>query len=145
VNDNIGDEKLVNFLKQYRPNVPEVAPDFEQKVLAAIATHQDSSKEVNKFAIRRFATGNKTLKVFAFPRWVFPSAIVAGLLIFWSGYRAFYSAQFQADDTDRLEVFLVNNWEGVLNDSHGENLSDRSQTDWSNFAVTADSESSTNN
>jgi hypothetical protein len=145
VNDRSSDEKLVNFLKQYRPNVPEVTPDFEQKVLAAIETDRDSSKESNKFAIWRIANVNKTLKVSTLPKWALPSAIVAGLLIFWSSYRAFYPAQFQADETDNLEVFLVNNWEGVLNDSHAENLSDRSQTDWSNFAVTTDSESSTNN
>ena len=39
MNDPISDQELVNFLKQYRPSVPEAAPDFELKLLAAIESN----------------------------------------------------------------------------------------------------------
>lgn len=142
--DGNSDEKLVSFLKQYRPNVPEAAPDFEQKVLAAI-DRNDKATELNHLGHLRFTDSSKNSKIVGFPKWAFPAAIAAGLLVFGSGYRVLVTAQLHADEAANLEAFLVNNWEGVLNDSHGETMSDRPQTDWLTFSPGADTEPPTNN
>ena len=144
MNDENSDRKLVNFLKQYRPNVPDAAPDFEQKVLAAIQRN-DAASELNHLGDSQFIESCKSSKKFRFPKWTFPAAIAAALLVFGSGYRALVTAQLHADETAHLEAFLVNNWEGVLNDSHTENLLDCPQTDWLTLSTAADSETPTNN
>ena len=134
--DGNSDEKLVNFLKQYRPNLPKAAPDFEQKLLAVIDRNEAAAKKLNNRGEPQFTGSSKRSGIVGFGKWVFPSAIAAGLLVFGSGYRVLITAQ-KADEAAHLEAFLVNNWEGVLNDSHGENSPD--------FAVTADTEPLTNN
>ena len=134
--DGNSDEKLVGFLKQYRPNLPEAAPDFEHKVLAAIDRNEAAARKRNYLGDSEFTGAHKKSGIFGFRKWVVPSAIAASLLVFGSGYRVLMTAQ-KADEAAHLEAFLVNNWEGVLNDSHGENLPD--------FAVTADTEPLTNN
>ena len=143
--DRISDKKLVKFLKQYRPNVPEAAPDFEQELLAAIDRNDAAARKLNYLGEPRFTRSSKRSEIVGFPKWVFPSAIAAGLLVFWSGYRVLVTAQLHADEAAHLEAFLVNNWEGVLNDSRGENWLDRPQTDLFNYAVTPDTEPPTNN
>jgi hypothetical protein len=145
VKDRISDKKLVNFLKQYRPNVPEAAPAFEQELLAAIDRNDAAAREFNYLGQAQFTRSSKRSKIVCFPKWAFPSAIVAGLLVFWSGYRAFDTAQLPDNETAKLEAFLVNNWEGVLNDSPGENSLDRPQTDWLTSSYAADTEPPTNN
>ena len=42
MNNPSSDQKLVNFLKQHRPNIPEAVPDLEQKILAAIESDRAS-------------------------------------------------------------------------------------------------------
>ncbi len=143
MNDGNSDEKLVNFLKQNRPNIPDSAPDLEQRVLAAI--DRDDAREQNyRGNLRSIASINKT-KIVDFSNWNLTAAIAASFLVFASGYRILVTAQFRADEAAHLEAFLVNNWEGVLNDSHSENWLDRPQTDLFNFAVTTDSELPANN
>jgi hypothetical protein len=145
VKDRISDKKLVNFLKQYRPNVPEAAPDFEQELLAAIDRKDADPREFNYRGEPRFTRSSKRPGIVCFPKWAFPSAIAASLLVFWSGYRVLVPAQFHADEAAHVEAFLVNNWEGVLNDYPGENSLDRPQTDWLTFSYAADTEPPTNN
>ena len=143
--DRISDKKLVNFLKQYRPNFPEAAPDFEQELLAAIDRNDAAARELNYRGEPQFTKSSKRSGIVGFPKWAFPSAIAAGLLVFWSGYRVLVPAHFHANEAAHLEEFLVNNWEGVLNDSPGENSLDRPQTDWLTFSYGADTEPPTNN
>jgi len=145
VKDRISDKKLVNFLKQYRPNVPEAAPDFEQELLAAIDRNDAAARELNFLGEPQFTRSSKRSGIVCFPKWAFPSAIAAGLVVFWSGYPVLVPAQFHADEAAHLEAFLVNNWEGVLNESPGENALDRPQTDWLTFSYAADTEPPTNN
>jgi len=145
VKDRISDKKLVNFLKQYRPNVPEAAPDFEQELLAAIDRNDAAARELNSRGEPQFTKSSTRSVIVCFPKWAFPSAIAAGLLVFWSGYRVLVPAPFHADEAAHLEEFLVNNWEGVLNDSPGENSLDRPQTDWLTSTYAGDTEPPTNN
>ena len=136
MNNPSSDQELVNFLKQYRPNIPEAAPDLEQKILAVIDRNEVAARKLNNWGKLQFTGSHKKSGSIGFRKWVFPSAIAAGLLVFGSGYRVLITAQ-KADEAAHLEAFLVNNWEGVLNDSRGENLPD--------FAVTTDTEPPTNN
>lgn len=135
--DGKSDEKLIDFLKQYRPNVPEAAPDFEQRVLAAI-DRNDATVELNHQGDARAIEATKKSKILRFPKWAFPTAIAASLLVFGSGYRVLVTAQHQKDEAAHLEAFLVNNWEAVLKEPPAENLLERSPTDLFNYAVTAD-------
>jgi hypothetical protein len=143
VNDENSDKRLVNFLKQNSPKVPDATPDLEQRVLAAI-DRNDRARELNGLGYLRFTESSKSSKFLGFPKWGFPAAIFAGLLVFASGYRVLVTAQLQADEAAHLEAFLVNNWEGVLNDSRTATMSDRPQTDLFDYAVTADAEPPTN-
>lgn len=139
------DEKLVSFLKQYRPNLPEATPDFEPKLLAAIDRNEAAAKKLNNRGEPQFTGSSKRSGIVGFRKWMFPSAIAASLLVFWSGYGAFDTAQLPDNETAKLEAFLVTNWEGVLHDSSEKNMTDRPQTDWLTFSPAADSEPPTNN
>ncbi|MCC3419179.1 MAG: hypothetical protein JGK28_14750 [Microcoleus sp. PH2017_07_MST_O_A] len=143
MNDENSDKRLVNFLKQNSPKVPDATPDLEQRVLAAI-DRNDRARELNGLGYLRFTESSKSSKFLGFPKWGFPAAIFAGLLVFASSYRVLVTAQLQADEAAHLEAFLVNNWEGVLNDSRTATMSDRPQTDLFDFPVTADTEPPTN-
>ncbi|MEG4915476.1 hypothetical protein [Microcoleus sp. B7-D4] len=148
MNNPSSDQELVNFLKQHRPKIPEAAPDLEQKILAAIESNQASvvnETHREKTPVTTSPKSNDRLKVSSVSKWAVSSAIAAGLLVLWSGYRPFETAQLPDEETAKLEAFLVTNWEGVLHDSPQENMTDRPQTDWLNFPVSSDSEPPTNN
>ncbi|MEG4493224.1 hypothetical protein [Microcoleus sp. D3_18_C4] len=147
MNNPSSDQELVNFLKQHRPNLPEAAPDLERKVLAAMESNQASVFHENQRQKARLIASVKSdnrLKIFSVSKWALSSAIAASLLVFWSGYRPFHTAQLPEEETAKLEAFLVTNWEGVLHDSTQESMTDRSQTDWLNVSPGADSQPPTN-
>lgn len=144
MNDDNSNKKLVDFLKQYRPDIPEAAPDLEQKLLAALDRDEVDRPQINHLA-SQFNRPEKRSRISLIPKWAFPPALAAGLLVSWSGYRLLVPAPVHPDDAAHLEAFLINNWDGVLNCSRGEFSGDRSQTDWLNLAVTADTELPTNN
>jgi len=147
MNNPSSDQDLVNFLKQHRPNLPEAAPDLEQKLLAAIESNQASLVNETHRAKTRVTTSPKSndrLKISSVSKWAVSSAIAAGLLFFWSGYRPFETAQLPDEETAKLEAFLVTNWEGVLHDSPQENMTNRPPTNWLNFPVSSDSQPPTN-
>lgn len=147
MNNPSSDQNLVNFLKQHRPNIPEAVPDLEQKILAAIESdqaslfHENHRKKARSIAS---AKSDNRLKISSVSKWALSSAIAASMLVFWSGYRPFHTAQLPAKETAQLEAFLVTNWEGVLHDSPQESMTDRSQTDWLTLSPSADSEPPTN-
>ncbi|MEG4030685.1 MULTISPECIES: hypothetical protein [unclassified Microcoleus] len=143
MNNPSSDQELVNFLKQHRPNFPEAAPDLERKLLAAIESNQASIFHENhrkKTRLIASAKSDNRLKIFSVSKWALSSALAASLLVFWSGYRPFNTAQLPDEETAKLEAFLVTNWEGVLHDSTQESMTDRSQTDWLNVSPSADSQ-----
>lgn len=144
MNNPNSDEKLVNFLKQYRPNLSEAAPDLEVKLLAAIDRNEEGSKKQDYWGkVRSIVSTNRFIP--SFRQWNLPPTIVAMLIVFWSGYRLIVPGQFNPDEGAHLEAFLVNNWEDVLHDSRIENMSEMSQTDLFNPSVSANSEQRTNN
>ncbi|MEG4456524.1 hypothetical protein [Microcoleus sp. N9_A1] len=147
MNNPSSDQELVNFLKQHRPNIPESAPDLEQKILAAIESNQASvfhESHRKKTRLSASAKSDDRLKISSVSKWALSSAIAASLLVFWSGYRPFQTAQLPDEETAKLEAFLVTNWEGVLHDSPQESMTERSQTDWLTVSPGADSQPPTN-
>ncbi|MEG4199831.1 hypothetical protein [Microcoleus sp. Pol12A5] len=147
MNNPSSDQELVNFLKRHRPNIPEAVPDLEQKILAAIESNQATvfhEAHRKKTRLSASAKSDDRLKISFVSKWALSSAIAASLLVFWSGYRPFETAQLPDKETAQLEAFLVTNWEGVLDDSPQESMTDRSQTDWLTFSPGADSEPPTN-
>lgn len=143
MNDDNSDKKLVNFLKQYRPNSPEAAPDLEQKLLAALE-RDEADRPKLAWSESQLDRPEKRLRISSIAKWTFPPAIAAGLLVSWSAYRLLVPAPINQDETAKLEAFLINNWEGVANCYSGEIAGDRAQTDWLNIAVTADTEQAKN-
>ncbi|MEG4108258.1 hypothetical protein [Microcoleus sp. S13_C5] len=147
MNNPSSDQDLVNFLKQHRPNIPQPVPDLEQKILAAIESNQASVFHETHRKKTRLSASDKSddrLKISSLSKWAVSSAIAASLLVFWSGYRPFQTAQLPDKETAQLEAFLVTNWEGVLQDSPPESMTDRSQTGWLTFSPGADSQPPTN-
>ncbi|MEG4809040.1 hypothetical protein QUA82_16110 [Microcoleus sp. F8-D3] len=146
MNNQSSDQELVNFLKQHRPNIPEAAPDLQLKILAAIESSQASVfPEANRKKTRLSASSKSdNLKISSVSKWALSSAIAASMLVFWSGYRPFHTAQLPDKETAQLEAFLVTNWEGVLHDSPQESMTDRSQTDWLTVSPGTDSQPPTN-
>ncbi|MGL5065985.1 MAG: hypothetical protein ACRC62_38945 [Microcoleus sp.] len=142
--DRHSDEKLVDFLQQYRPDIPEAAPDLEQKLLAALETNQVDRPQVDNCKLL-FDRRDRGSRIASIPKWAFPPAIVASLLVSWSSYRLLIPAPIHADEAARLEAFLINNWEGVAHCPSEEIAGDRPTTDWLNLAVTDDTEPLTNN
>ncbi|XZN89075.1 MAG: hypothetical protein ACM65M_15460 [Microcoleus sp.] len=145
MNNPSSDQKLVNFLKQNRPNCPEAAPDLELKLLATIERNEQIEKKpIYRKNVSSIVSKNRSI-VPSFSHWRFPAAIAGMLILFGSGYRLLFPAQFNPDEGAHLEAFLVNNWEEVLHDYRTDNMSDSSQIDWLNFQIPADSEQPTNN
>ncbi len=143
MNNPSSDQQLVNFLKQYRPNLPESAPDLELKVLATIERNEEAEKkQYYRKKIHSVVSNNRSI-IPGFPQWAFPPAMAAILIVFVSGYRLLVPT-FYPDEGAHLEAFLVNNWEDLLHDCRSDNVSDISQTDWFNFAVSDNSERLTN-
>lgn len=148
MNNQSSDRELVKFLNQYRPNIPEAAPELEGKILAAIESIEVNSIEENNWRETRSTAPlkyRKRLSIQSVLQWVLPAAIAAGLLVFGSEYRTFNTAQLPDDETAQLEEFLVTNWEGVLPDYRTENTSDIPQSYWLTFPTNSDTEPATTN
>ncbi|HLO49427.1 MAG TPA: hypothetical protein VK211_13515 [Kamptonema sp.] len=121
MNNQISDKNLINFLKQNRPTLPEEQPDLEHNIMAAIEQErlagwsQDRGKISNSFILSRFAKNKTNINK---QLWIFPSAIAASLLVAWSGYHTLNPAKLSSTEEAHLEAFLVNNWEGSVDNSN---------------------------
>lgn len=98
---------LINFLKQHRPTAPEAAPDLEERIIAALDSHDDSSRESISTPP---PVATKILK------WV-PSLIAAALTLLWMGYRAIESSSLSPSEQAQLEGFIESNWNGAMEET----------------------------
>jgi hypothetical protein len=90
------DEQLVKFLRQHTGTVPPAAQDLEEQIITTISSApQRSSRQQLK--------------------WIFPTAIAAGLLLAWTSYRVLMPTSPSPAEVASLEAFLESNWDGVLN------------------------------
>jgi len=91
------DEKLVQFLRHYRPITPTPPSDLEKRVMAMVQQNPRSSPMSPRL-------------------WIIPSAIAAVLCLAWGGSRwleptpNFASQESQSQE---LAAFLVDNWQNV--------------------------------
>jgi hypothetical protein len=91
------DEKLVQFLRHYRPIAPPPPSDLEKRVMAMVQQNSRSSPMSPRL-------------------WIIPSAIAAVLCLAWGGSRwleptpNFASQESQSQE---LAAFLVDNWQNV--------------------------------
>lgn len=84
------DRSLVEFLHQYRPTPPPSVPDLEERIFL-----QTQLKSPSSLA------------------WLLPSALIATVIAFWGGYRAWEMAQVPAE-VARIETFVANNWDSTV-------------------------------
>lgn len=130
--DPINDQTLVEFLKRNSPIIPEPAPNLEQQIMAAIEEknwrekiHSSKSKISHRW-------------------WLVPPAIAASVLVFWSGSRLMTPTKPSPVEEERLEAFLINNWEGIVGENTTERSRDR-ELDWFSITNPNDNQKSTTN
>lgn len=102
------DQKLVNFIRQYRPEAPPVHEDIKARIEAnimAVVSASPSSEPVRKSQVISFR--RRSL-------WLMPPAIAAGLLIAWGTNRLLTPAPTPATELASLEVFIEDTWDGVV-------------------------------
>lgn len=105
------DEHLIAFLKQYRPVPPAPASDREEKLMAIIERH----------------TPPPTRQFYWQARLAFLT--LAGVLVGWGSL----SWLAPSPDTAELEGFLVNNWDGVIEEPSAAPLTNHFDPDWLSF------------
>lgn len=126
------DENLVNFLRQYRPIVPDAASDLEEKIIAAVEAAANNQPEATSRKQKQqsvFFVPNSRL--FSGKSWRMPAAIAASLVMTVIGYQSllFYQSitakpQPNPAEMAQLEAFLESNWKAVVGES--------SETEWLN-------------
>ena len=110
------DKAWQEFLRQHRPEPPAAPADLEEQLMKAVEKSQPP--ELNQQI------------------WAVPPAIVAGLLMLWSGYRALVFFPEPANSAN-LEIFLENNWNGVVGETSVRTHNNTTEVDWVLLANTA--------
>lgn len=98
------DQKLVDFLRQNRPDLPPENQDLESQIMAAVAATPQNR-------------GGQKSSVIPFRRrslWLMPPAIAAGLSIAWGTSLLLTPTPPTTTELASLEVFIENTWDGVL-------------------------------
>ncbi|MBD0361655.1 MAG: hypothetical protein ICV55_02530 [Coleofasciculus sp. C3-bin4] len=103
------DKRWQEFLRQNSPTPPPAAADLEEQLMNEIATSPQP-------------TLTRQL-------WTVPSALAAGLLMVWSGYRTLIPSP-ELSNSASLEAFLENNWNEVVGETPVSSASNSTQTDW---------------
>ncbi|MGA7932695.1 MAG: hypothetical protein WCA35_03870 [Kovacikia sp.] len=96
------DKKLVQFMRQHRPQPPAAQPTLEDRVLAAI----EQPEMPQRSRQRRWYQSS----------WI-PPAIAAGLIASAVSYHALTPRQPSSTDMASLETFVENSWQGSVSDS----------------------------
>ncbi len=91
------DKQWQEFLRKHCPTPPPAAADLEEQLMNAI---ERSPQTPNS---RRL--------------WAVPSALAAGLLMAWSGYRTLIPSPALSTSSASLEAFLENNWNDVVGET----------------------------
>lgn len=97
------DDKLVKFLRRYRPLPPPARVNLERQLLQAIASQTRPRQQVRP----------------AYLFWTLASACLGGLLLAWGGNRWFSPQPFPqvTASSEDLEVFLMESWQGALGET----------------------------
>lgn len=123
------DERLVNFLKTNRPNVPPASPDLEAQILQAVEL--ETSVHESHFFSHSPAKCKRL--------WLFPPAIAVGVLLAmasdsWRSNNIWGTTWATTNPNDAelvsLEEFLENSWHDVINHSQPPEQFTTKETDW---------------
>jgi hypothetical protein len=93
------DQNIVNFLQQYRPEIPPTSPNLEQQILQQVTTLPIRPSHRLSYL------------------WLVPSAIVAGFLTLFIGYPILILNYPRVAETSNLETFMESNWQTVVSES----------------------------
>jgi hypothetical protein len=86
------DPKLMEFLRQYRPQIPDESVDLETQLMQSLPHRVNKTKYLP---------------------WLL-TAIAGGLLLTWIGYQNYQPSLKYGANQQKLEAFLVDNWEATL-------------------------------
>ncbi len=92
---------LVDFLRQYRPEIPPASPNLEEYILAVIAHEQ---------AIQ--VTRRKSRRVL----WLTVSSVAATLALTLWGIKPWISSPTPSQELAQIEAFMEYTWNGLLED-----------------------------
>ena len=105
------EQKLVTFLKQYRPVPPGTNNQIEEQLMTIVAQGSRPSKSSSWL-------------------WVVPSAIATGLLLIYGSLIRDNFVLRIAKQTEDLETFMVNSWQGSIDENFEQNDIYSLETDW---------------
>ncbi|MBE9127135.1 MULTISPECIES: hypothetical protein [unclassified Coleofasciculus] len=111
------DKEWQEFLRQHCPTPPPAADDLEDRLLNAIEEQEQPMRSRGLWAI--------------------PPAIVAGLLMAWSGYRTLIPLPEPSHSSASLEAFLENNWNSVTGETPVSSSPESTPANWVLLANTA--------
>ena len=100
------DHKLIDFLKQHRPQMPPADAALEERLFAAIAAE---NPQENLVQFRRSQPRSPRNLV-----WFVPPALAAGLLASVVGYRTLVPTKPSAAELANLQAFMESNWQGTV-------------------------------
>jgi hypothetical protein len=103
------DKQWKEFLQHYCPAPPPAAANFEERLMKAV------EQAPHPFLSRRL--------------WALPPALVAGLLMTWSGYRTLVPIA-EPSNSATVEAFLEDNWNGVVGTTPVSLQGNNPQADW---------------
>jgi hypothetical protein len=103
------DKELINFVKEYHPQVPNASPELEAKILQQIS-QEKRENVVNLKPLNR--------RLF----YLFPSSLAAGLVIFIATSRLMPHQPTDAE-LSKIESFMENNWHGTVSGYPEEDVS----------------------
>lgn len=102
------DNRLVSFLRHNRPVPMPASADRERELMELINNQPSSSRHYRVWAV--------------------PGAIAAAL-VSWGGYRLFVPSLQAAQEPQQLESFLVNSWNGSVENTSGDRANSP-EADW---------------
>ena len=108
------DDKLVAFIREYRPMPPPSSVNLEQRLI----------EMVNKTPICESPSYKR--------RWLIPGACMVSVLLLWVGWRWSTPQPQIAATTEELETFLVESWQTTFVDSMSplQYVNNDSDLDW---------------
>ncbi|RMH73099.1 MAG: hypothetical protein D6680_17545 [Cyanobacteria bacterium J007] len=101
---NDPDRRLVQFLREYAPDVPPPSPELEDRTIDALDDPHPIA--VNRAKLRQLR-----------PLWLVPVGIAAGLVVVWNGTRSPIPPQPSAEELAQLETYMETTWDGVLGET----------------------------
>lgn len=109
------DDKLVNFLQEYRPVPPPASPLLEEKLIKRIEQEPIDSKHSSHWF------------------WFVPSVVAATLLMVGGSDRLFRPSPQIADKPEDLENFMIDSWR-TTTEQTSYTLDNNSNIYWLNYA-----------